>query len=88
MDYPSDNGQLEIEKSESRGNDPNVDDGNGSKDHSPHDGDGHCHHGRHYLVEPGLGLAEDHKGQSPDPVKTLSGAGLGQNIVEIELYKK
>merc|ERR1719273_1423006 len=56
----SDDGEGEIDKSESRGDDPNVNDSDGSKD----------------LVNPQLDLTEDHKGQPPNPVKALSSPGF------------
>jgi len=80
-----DDGEGEIDKSESRGDDPNVNDSDGSKDHSPQDGDGHGYQGSKDLVNPQLGLTEDHKGQPPNPVKALSSPGFSQDVIEIEI---
>ena len=85
--YPFDDSHFEVEYFEEWCDNPDVDDGDESKDEGPNQGHGNGDEGRGDPVEPQLGLAKQDERQTPDRLETLGGLRLSKNVVEPKLKK-
>lgn len=81
----SKNSQTEIKEAQSRGQNPDVNNGDQSEDQSPQEWSWDGDQSSKNLVKPSLGLAKDNESQFPYPFEALSSWRFSQNVIKVEL---